>query len=183
MSDPLRDEMVTLRDGRHVHVRPGRSGDEEALLENVNLVCAEDVYLMMDEVPWDLEREREWLGKFDGEENVLFVAADGRTIVGQADCHRGGWPKIAHTGTLGIAIRAGWREVGLGRVLMDRILDWMTFRRFEKACLTVFATNARARRLYESLGFEEEGIRRRQLKIRGEYVDEIEMGLWLARGP
>jgi len=43
----------------------------------------------------------------------------------------------------------------------------------------VFATNLRARRLYESLGFEEEGVRRRHVRIRGEYVDEALMGLWL----
>ena len=125
MPDPMRSEDVHLKDRRRVVVRPARMGDEEALLGNINLVCAEDVYLMMDEVPWDLERERAWLSKFDGEDNVLFVAEQGGSIVGQADCHRGAYPKIRHTGTIGIAIRDGWREVGLGWVLMNRVLEWM----------------------------------------------------------
>jgi len=43
----------------------------------------------------------------------------------------------------------------------------------------VFASNTRARRLYESLGFLEEGIRRRRVRIRDAYEDEVFMGLWL----
>src|SRR5207247_9437332 len=62
---------------------------------------------------------------------------------------------------------------------MERILEWMRAQGFEKAELAVFATNARARRLYESLGFVEEGVRRSHVRIRGAYVDEVRMGLWL----
>jgi len=80
---------------------------------------------------------------------------------------------------VGIAIRDGWREVGLGQVLMARILEWMRARGFKKADLRVFAPNERARRLYESFGFEVEGVERRQVLIRGEFVDELKMGLWL----
>ncbi|MGQ0798360.1 MAG: GNAT family N-acetyltransferase, partial [Methanobacteriota archaeon] len=96
-----------------------------------------------------------------------------------ADCHRGTYPKTAHTGTIGIAVRDGWREAGLGRVLMGRLLAWMPAMGLKKAVLSVFATNDRARRLYASLGFAEEGVLRRQVRIRGAYVDEVEMGLWL----
>ena len=71
------------------------------------------------------------------------------------------------------------RIVGLGRFLMNRILEWMRVRGFKKAELCVFASNTRARRLYESLGFLEEGIRRRRVRIRDAYEDEVFMGLWL----
>lgn len=45
--------------------------------------------------------------------------------------------------------------------------------------LAAFARNHRACRLYESFGFVEEGALRRHVRIRGEYVDEVLMGLWL----
>jgi RimJ/RimL family protein N-acetyltransferase len=67
--------------------------------------------------------------------------------------------------------------------MMERVPEWMRVRGFAKAELAVFAPNRRARRLYESLGFIEEGIRRRHVRIRGEYVDEILMGLWLGPEP
>ncbi len=180
MADPMRKEDVVLRDGRKVHVRPSTLDDAEPLLDNINRVCAEEVYLLMDRVAYDLDAERQWLSEFDGERNVLFVATSGVDIVGQADCHGGEHSKTRHAGLIGIAIRDGWREVGLGEVLMLRILEWMRARGFHKAHLSVFATNTRARRLYESLGFEVEGVRRRQFRIRGEFADEIIMGLWLS---
>lgn len=179
MADPLRSEQVGLRGGRRVTIRPGAVDDAEAILENINLVCREHVYLLLDEVPRDLAQEEAWLSGFDGERNVLFVAVDGEAIIGQADCHGGTHSKDRHTGLLGIVIRDGWREEGLGRTLMMRVLEWMRARGFRKAVLSVFSTNIRARRLYESLGFQVEGVRDRMYVIGSEYVDEVVMGLWL----
>ncbi len=172
-------ETVALRDGRTVLMRPATVEDAEALLENVNLVCAEEIYILLDEVPRDLERERAWIREFDGQRNALFVAVDGDRIVGQVDCHGGRVSKERHTGLIGIVIRDGWREVGLGRHLMDRVLRWMRARGFRRANLSVFSTNTRARGLYESFGFEVEGVRKRQYLVRGQYVDDVIMGLWL----
>ncbi|MCI4371322.1 MAG: GNAT family N-acetyltransferase [Thermoplasmata archaeon] len=178
MGDAMRAEKVSLRDGRSVTVRPGRQSDAESLLRNVNLVGAEEVYIMMDGEA-DAESERRWLAEFDGDRNALFVAEADGEVVGSADGHGGSYPKNRHVCDIGIAIRDGWREVGLGRILMTRVIEWMRSRKFEKGELKVFATNLRARRLYESLGFREEGVFRRHIRIRGAYVDEIAMGLWI----
>lgn len=178
MVDPMRAESITLRDGRTVLIRSARVEDAEYVMRNVNRIGAEEVFIMVDEVT-DLEAERRWLSAFDGTRNVLFVAVGGEDVIGAADCHGGKFSKDRHVGGVGIAIQDGWRGVGLGRALMGRILEWMRDRGFEKAELAVFATNERARRLYESLGFVEEGTRRRHVRIRGAYVDEIWMGLWL----
>ncbi|HYS73598.1 MAG TPA: GNAT family N-acetyltransferase [Thermoplasmata archaeon] len=178
MADPLRAEEITLRDGRKVVLRPARMEDAESTMRNVNRIGRERIYIMVEEVP-DIESERRWLEEFDGVRNVLIVAVDRREVIGAADCHAGVFPKDRHIGGIGIAIQDGWREAGLGRRLMERILEWMRARGFAKAELAVFATNVRARRLYESLGFIEEGVRRRHVRIGDDYVDEILMGLWL----
>ena len=182
MADPMRDEELTLRDGRKVRLRPGGTADAESTLRNVNRVGEEEVYIMVEEVP-SLEEERRWLSAFDGGRNVLFVAVADGEVIGAADCHAGAFRKDRHVGGVGISIQDGWREVGLGRRMMERVLEWMRVRGFAKAELAVFATNHRARRLYESLGFVEEGVRRRHVRIRGEFVDEILMGLWLGSEP
>jgi RimJ/RimL family protein N-acetyltransferase len=44
------------------------------------------------------------------------------------------------------------------------------------------AHNERAIRLYERMGFEREGIRRRALRVDGEWVDELFMALLLTSG-
>jgi RimJ/RimL family protein N-acetyltransferase len=156
--------------------------DAELTLRNANRIGAEEIYIMLEGVP-NLQEEVRWLSAFDGMRNVLFVALADDEVIGAADCHAGTFAKDRHVGGIGIAIQDGWREAGLGRRMMERILEWMRARGFAKAELTVFATNRRARSLYESLGFVEEGVRRRHVRIRGEYVDEILMGLWLGPEP
>lgn len=168
-----------LRDGREVVIREAVESDAPGLLENINLVGAEEVYVLTDRVEPDLAAERAWILAFNGLDSTLFVADAGGTIVGQADGRRGQLPKNAHTATLGIAIRDGWRDIGLGTLLVEKVLDWMRVRGVEKACLEVFSSNTRAVALYRKLGFEEEGRKRRHFKIRGEYVDDIQMAKWL----
>lgn len=49
------------------------------------------------------------------------------------------------------------RGRGVGRLLVDGILDWARGRRVEKMCLTVTSNNDVARRFYERLGFAKTG--------------------------
>lgn len=177
--DPMRGESAVLRDGRTILIRPSTVEDAAALLDNIQPIIDEHVYLMLDRLPNDLAMERRWLSTFDGMQNVLFVALDRDAIVGQVECTGGEYSKIHHVGVIGIAVREGWREVGLGRALMERILEWMRARKFLKAELSVFATNRRAIRLYESLGFDVEGVQRRRVRIQDKFDDEVRMGLWL----
>ena len=177
--DALRSGTVQLKDGRIVMVRPATPNDAQGMMENINAVGAEIDWIITEGVGSDVEREREWIAQYDGAGSVLYVAeADGR-IVGQADVAAGRWPKETHVGTIGVAIQAGWRDAGLGRAMMERVLEWMRDRQFRKACLSVFSTNARAIALYRKLGFEVEGVRKRQFRVRDAWVDEVLMAKWL----
>ncbi len=175
----MRRDTIRLRDDRTATVRPGTEDDAAALQENINAVGAEIDFILTESVGDDVEHEREWIRHFDGTSSVLFVAEVDGKLVGAADVHPGRPPKESHVGTLGIAIRDGYRNLGLGRALMERCLEWMRDRQFKKACLQVFSTNARAIALYRKLGFAVEGVRPRQYRIRGEWVDDVLMGMWL----
>lgn len=50
---------------------------------------------------------------------------------------------------------------------------------YEKISLSVFSTNKRAINLYKKFGFEIEGVKKKEIKIDEEYVDEILMALFL----
>ena len=177
--DAMRSEIVLLRDGRGATIRPATVDDAPQVQENINSIGAEVVYILAESVGNDLDAERDWIRQFDGVSSVLFVAEVDGMIVGQGDVHPGRPPKESHVGTIGIAIRDGYREVGLGRALMERLLEWMRDRQFHKACLEVFSTNARAIALYKACGFEVEGVRRRQYRILNDWVDDVVMGKWL----
>src|SRR3989454_5814554 len=121
MADPMRAEVVTLKDGRKVVVRPARLSDAESLLRNVNLIGREGVFILIDEVGPNLDEERQWLGTFDGVRAVLFVADAHGESIGSADCHRGRDGKTPHVRAIRIALPGGGREGGLAPLPMEGV--------------------------------------------------------------
>jgi ribosomal protein S18 acetylase RimI-like enzyme len=83
--------------------------------------------------------------------------------------------KKAHKGVLwGMYVRPGARRAGIGRQLVEAILD-LARQRVELIQLTVVRDNEQARRLYASLGFLEYGTEKNALKQDGRYYDEVLM--------
>src|SRR5438094_9583450 len=111
MADPLRAERVTLRDGRAVLIRPVSVDDAEATLKNINLIGAEQVYIMIERVD-NLDEERRWLSSFDGIRSVLLLALAGRGAVGGADCRGGTYPQDRGGGGVGRASGGAWGQGG-----------------------------------------------------------------------
>ena len=84
-------------------------------------------------------------------------------------------PKRAHKGLLwGMYVRPGARMGGIGRRLIEAILD-VARQHVELIQLTVVRDNARARRLYANMGFVDYGLERNALKQGGRYYDDALM--------
>ncbi len=83
--------------------------------------------------------------------------------------------KRAHKGMLwGMYVRPGARGTGVGRRLIEAVLD-VARQRVELIQLTVVRENEQARRLYASLGFLDYGLEKNALKQDGRYYDEVLM--------
>lgn len=83
--------------------------------------------------------------------------------------------KRAHKGLLwGMYVRPAARAGGIGRLLIEAIFE-VARPQVELIQLTVVRDNARARRLYESLGFVEYGLEKDALRQDGRYYDEFLM--------
>ena len=85
-------------------------------------------------------------------------------------------PKMRHTASLAIVVRAGWQDMGVGRALLTELLrivdeDLMLVR----VSLEVAEENARAIHLYESLGFEREGLLKYAYSEGGEFKNLVAM--------
>jgi len=127
--------------------------------------------LDVDALGWPLDRPG-WHRWF-----VAEIAADTvPRLVGHVNLKGDGLRTALHRCELGIGIERGWRAAGLGQQLMATALA------FAEAApslawvdLRVFAHNTRARRLYAGLGFEEIGVVRDRLRIRGETIDDVLM--------
>lgn len=70
---------------------------------------------------------------------------------------------------------------GIGSLLLDAAIVRARERGMRRLVLRVLSTNAPARRLYESRGFEVEGARREAFLLDGAYVDDLMMVIDLTR--
>lgn len=81
-------------------------------------------------------------------------------------------PRLKHCGHIGIMVHTDHQGLGIGRKLMDTLLDladnWLMLVRVE---LEVFSDNDKAIKLYKSLDFVEEGVRKYAAVRNGEYCD------------
>jgi ribosomal protein S18 acetylase RimI-like enzyme len=144
----------------------------------VNAVAAEKWYLATVD-GFSLEETRAFLKRVvDGSlPQVLAVVDD--TVVGFCDILPNTAKGFTHVGRLGMAVRFEWRRQGIGRRLLDACLSLARTADIEKVELEVFADNIGAVRLYDSLGFRQEGLKVRGRKLEDRYQDIKLMALWL----
>ena len=75
----------------------------------------------------------------------------------------------------GLAVDPAHQGHGIGRLLVDAAVDAASARGARKLTLRVLSPNATARAIYESCGFEVEGILRETFLLEGRYVDDVLM--------
>jgi ribosomal protein S18 acetylase RimI-like enzyme len=85
----------------------------------------------------------------------------------------------AHVGEIAIIVSNAQRGLGLGRSLMETAIDWGRATGLAKLSLRVFPDNQRAITLYRSLGFEDEGLVRGEVRMPSGDRDMLLMGLFL----
>lgn len=76
-----------------------------------------------------------------------------------------GWDEGYRIPALGIAIREGYRDRGLGREMMHALHEVVRRRGGDRVRLRVAPSNVRARHLYHSLGYEQVGVERGELVL------------------
>lgn len=92
------------------------------------------------------------------DENAFYVVGIEN---GEVICY-GGFHRVLDEGQIAnIAVRADKRGVGIGKSLMIKLLEEAKAAGVERITLEVKDTNERAIRLYKSLGFTVEGLRKR----------------------
>lgn len=184
------DAAIPLQDGREVRLRAATLADAHALaaLQRALVAAGDGMVLGEGDLPEgpeaERERLREQLERHLGSHGAWIVAeATEGGLLGEVSLHRLGPSLLRHVAVLAIGVHPEAQGLGLGRRLMEAALAWATdgpgreappIQRLE---LYVRADNLRARRLYESLGFEVEGVRRRFVRLPdGTFIDDLVMG-------
>lgn len=110
-----------------------------------------------------------------GSDTHSFVAVLDDEIVGMAGLHVGSGRR-RHTASLGMMVHDRFQGRGIGRTLLAALLDVAdTYLGLARVELEVFPDNQRAINLYEHMGFEREGYKRKAIFRRGEHQDSVMM--------
>lgn len=99
-----------------------------------------------------------------------------KKVVGNVQLNIAHQSRARHSGSIGIAISKDYQGKGIGRALLNKVLDlsdnWLMLVRLE---LGVFVDNEKAINLYKSLGFVIEGTKKYAAIRNGKYDDEFIM--------
>lgn len=165
-----------------VAIREAKPTDAGQLIAFVHRVSAEpdsNLLLSPGEFNLTVAEEEETLTRYAHSDNSVFLVAEiEEKIVGELTLKGGSRLANRHTAVLGIAIDQDWRDKGIGSQLMARVIDWAkTTRILSRIELAVFTGNARAIHLYQKVGFEIEGRRRKVACRDGKFIDDLIMAL------
>lgn len=116
------------------------------------------------------ERRRRFESNEPG--RFLLVAEIEGKVIGCGGLVRQKSPRRAHAADIGVTVHDGYAGRGAGRALVGALIEqadlWLNISRLE---LVVYCDNERAIRLYESFGFEREGLLRAYAWREGAWAD------------
>ena len=98
---------------------------------------------------------------------------DGKVVANSEIGKREGFS--SHVGGVGIAIREGYRDIGIGTEMLRTLISEAEKMGLKVLTLGVFSTNARAIHVYSKVGFRETGRVPKEIIKNGKYVDHIIM--------
>lgn len=179
--EPL--ERISMPDGTDIVIRHAEAADAQGIVTLYNQIAAEKIHITPDKYPGTAETETHAIDAAAADGSGRFVAIRNGRIVAECSIFREPSSKRRHTATAQVAVLKALREQGIARRLLGTALSWAADSGIEKICLSVFATNLAARKLYEAFGFEVEGTRTGQIMISDTRVDEIFMGKFLKGRP
>jgi L-amino acid N-acyltransferase YncA len=179
----IKPRTFIARDGKKVVLRSVKWEDLNDLQETINSLVEEGADIIRTEKVTRNE-EADWLGRFlagteKGEIINCAAEVDGRIVANSDVVKRAG--QSSHVGGLGIAIRQGYRGIGIGTHIMETLVDESKKAGLKILVLSVFDTNKIAKRLYQKMGFREIGRIRNGAYKKGQYTDLVYMTLELQR--
>lgn len=166
-------------------IREARADDASEMVLHVKRVLNTSGYTLTkaDEFQATEESQRTWIKDTLDNGHLILVAEHEGGIIGNLIFFRGTKARNSHTGELALGIDEAWRGQGIGKQLIERLIQWAEIQSgIEKIWLQVISGNDQAVGLYKKLGFKEEGALTKQIKFSdGRYADLISMSLFIRK--
>jgi len=175
----IEPRVVRTKSGDEIQVRCARIGDANAILELARAVQQEGAFNVTVPEGFHLSvaDEQTWIEDHQKDPGLLLLIAESdNRLAGLVHVEARKQERLAHSGSLAIAVSVEARGRGVGRALMETLLQWAETSPLERVELAVLGNNERAIALYKGLGFVEEGRRQRGVKLGPDvYADDVLM--------
>jgi len=172
----------TAKNGETIILRPAVPGDAAEIINTVGSTSLERSYILMEHFGDDEESKRRYITTMDLNNNLLLVAVAGTAVLGSLaalQSERGERPHTAHILNTGLHILQRYRGLGIGSEMLRYAIEWARVHGFKKISARIFTINKRSLNLFRHAGFVEEGLRKKQIRIGTDFIDEVSMGLLL----
>lgn len=165
--------------GDKLLIRYPTKHDLAALLAYINALSKEQTYVRYQGEEITLEEESEYLNKqleqIAKQQSVQLLVFSEDRLIGNTSIDL--FDKTeSHKGLLGISIAKGYRGKGIGKLLLQHILEEVkTLPKLSIATLAVYSVNNLAIEMYKKFGFIEYGRLPNGIQYKSNLVDEILM--------
>lgn len=174
----MHKSITTIKDkqDREIILRSAEEKDAEFLLDFLKITAAETPFLLRepDEIALSIEQEQDFIkAKKDSENEILLIAEiEGKHIGNCSLMSVGGFRRYRHRCEIAIALYQEYCGLGIGKAMLEMLLDIAKQVGYEQAELEVIANNKSAIALYEKLGFQKYGTFPNNMKYAdGSYGD------------
>jgi RimJ/RimL family protein N-acetyltransferase len=168
----------SAKDGREIVLRTPMWSDLDDLMAMINSLVEERADILIDEKV-SRDQEIDWfskaLARLEKDEAFYLVAQVEGKVVGNSEVGRKTSGHDRHVGSLGIVIRNGYRNLGIGTEMMKTLIEQARAMNLKLLTLGVYATNQHAHHVYESVGFVDAGRIPKKFLKDGRFIDEIVM--------
>jgi putative acetyltransferase len=163
-----------------MHIRPATENDAEAIAAAEQQTAAAQEGLLASR-PHEISADAVRSKIVSMRDNGLFIVLEEKgEVLGHLLLERMDLESTRHVVRLTIVVHPGYTGKGHGRQLMDHAIAWaVQSEDVEKIELNVRPNNSRAVKLYESCGFEVEGVYRDRIKLTHGYADDVAMALFV----
>jgi len=152
-----------LKTGQKIVVRPLVKEDNDALLAFFRALPREDREKLKDDVTKP-EVISHWTDNIDYESVIAILAFCDDKIIGDATLHRTTFGWSTHVGEIRIVTSQEFRAQGLGRLLLRELFFIALVLQLDKLIAQMPEEQAAARKVFRTLGFEQEAVLKNQIK-------------------
>jgi len=157
-----------------VALRSAAAADAEAICTIYNQGIADRLATLETALRTPAER-RQWLTE-RGPRQPVIVAETADAVIGWGSLNRFSPREVYdRVADFSVYVERSWRGKGVGRRLLDRLIDLARDIGYHKMVLAALPTNAAGVALYTRAGFTRVGIYREQGQLDGRWVDVLVM--------